>query len=196
MRLSGQEIIDAYYSGKDLRGAVAQYSRWLGSTFIGCDLSNSALGEATFDRCRFVDCTFTNAILVSRIYRCSFEACDFDEAKFIGSDVQDCKFVRSRAQRSDWSRATVMRTLLDVDFRGANLNFALTQNVDFRGANLWSALLPFNCAGFTTNTFADREIQMFLCLLGQTTTPMAKALEKLVRPWYRGMFGRLMRLQG
>lgn len=197
MRLSGAEVVDGYYEGVDVRGALAQSSRWLGTTFKSCRLSNAAFADATFDRCRFIDCDFSGkeTALVSRIYNSTFEACNFDHARFLGAEIIGCRFVRCRAQHSDWSRATVIDTILFIDLRGATLNFAQTRNVDFTGANLWSAMLPFNCAGFVGNTFADREINMFLSLLGDSKSRLAKELEKRVTPWYRAIYRRLMRRQ-
>lgn len=196
MRLAGSEVTDAYYQRVDVRGGVAEYSRWLGCTFIDCRLSTSAFTGATFDRCRFVRCDFSKAILVSSIYRTEFDSCNLDDCTLRGADIQGTTFTRSRAQRSDWTRANLKDCKLDLDLRGAVLNFSSTDNVDFTGANFWSALLPFNCAGFVGNTFDERQIELFHCLLGASTTEQAKALGAAVKPWYRAVFKRLMRLQG
>lgn len=170
-RLSGQEFTDETFEGLDLRNSVAQQSRWKGCTFRSVRFDGSALGDATFDGCRFERCSFQGATLVSRIYRSTFERCNLDRALLVGADLKDTTLRGCRAQFSDWTRASLADCKLDVDFRGACLNFALTTNVDFSGSNLWSALVPFNCAMVYGNRFDTRTIGALVALLSYAEGP-------------------------
>lgn len=165
------EVRDADIVGLDLRHAVAQSSRWTQCTFRDVRLSAANFGDATFDGCKFIKCRLDRTILVSRIYRTRFESCDFDEAIFRGADIQECDFVRGRAHLTDWGRATIQRSRIDLDFRDALLNFAVTNAVDFSGSSLWSAASPWNCAFFVGNTFDSRQVGLALALMSYANIP-------------------------
>jgi len=171
-RLSGLEVRDEAIVGLDLRYAVAQSSRWTNCTFERVRFSASNFGDATFDGCTFRKCRLDRAALVSRIYRTLFESCDFDETSFRGADIQESVFDVGRAHYSDWSRASLIKTRVNLDLRNALLTFNLTDGVDFTGSNLWSAAIPWNCASFVGNTFDERMIGGLAALMTHAKMPL------------------------
>jgi hypothetical protein len=109
--------------------------------------------------------------MAARFDRTTFESSNLDEANFEGAWLTDCSFSRCRAQRSNWFNSTLARVRFDVDLRNANFTPALSEAIDFTGSNLWGAVVPLNCALVSANRFDERQIGMFLALLGQAELP-------------------------
>lgn len=165
-RLTGHRYEGLAFEGLDLRGALAESSLWINCTFDRVKFGQAALGNGTFQGCRFTDCDFGQATLISRLYRCAFTDCDFSQALFAGADIQATTFAHCRFQYANFQRATLTDVgLIDCDLHGAALDFAVSRRVDFSGSSLWGALIPLNCAMFVGNTFDRRQVHHLLALL-------------------------------
>lgn len=167
--LSGSNFVDETFANLDLRNAVAQNGEWLRCKFINCKLDQATFANATFVNCVFESCEMRQTIMVSRIYSCTFRFCQMDQASFNGADIQDSRFDKCRAEYSQWSAATLVRTAVDCELHGARLDINRSDRVDWTGSNLWGAVVPISCATFVGNRFDKRQMHLFLALLCKST---------------------------
>jgi uncharacterized protein YjbI with pentapeptide repeats len=175
MRLSGLKIEKQVVEGADLRHALAQGTLWNEVVFRGTRFTGADLSGSTFKDCTFEKCQMTGGVWTVRMHGCQVIECDLDDSSFVAAYLSKNAFVGCRAQFSNWHRATIVESKMDIDFRGAHLNFASTSDVDWSGSGFWSAMIPLNCAMFTGNTFDERQVRGLAALLLQGKLP-----EKLV----------------
>lgn len=196
MRLSGLKVEKVEVKGADLRNALAQGSIWNEVVFDGVRFSGADFSGSTFVNCTFTHCNMQYAAWTVRMHGCKLIECDLDQASFQAAFFTESHFAGCRAQFSNWHRATINDSKLEVDFRGAHLNLAASNNVDWSGSGFWSAMIPLNCAMFVGNTFDDRQVRGLAALLLRSKLPEGlvfkvnaltdararKMVEKLIQP--------------
>lgn len=194
-RLSGIELVDQHWFDLDLRGIVAQGTKFIGCSFTRCKLGQGAFADTLFDGCTFTSCELGQAVLVSWIKSSKFIDCMLDQASFTGGLFQDSLFKNCRLEYSNWDRATIQRVKFDTcALHGARLDLAESTDCEFDGCNLWGAVVPASCAFFRGTRLDKRSLHMLLALLTHTEGNEAErdALRSIVDERYLRAVGRLV----
>lgn len=150
----GEQFLHCDFSTSRARGAWVEGCLFEDSVFAKTDLRELKEHANEFRRCRFQECDFSGAGLgffTSRYDECTFERCRFRDTSFGNAVFRDCKFLGPRLKDIDFNASGFWRTkfdglLEDIWFRGtyafANDRRAHTpietglHQVDFQDARL------------------------------------------------------------
>jgi len=128
-----REILDQEFSGIDARGGV-----WADRFFEACVFKHVQLSDATFQRCRFVDCVF--------------EDTDLSNLAVPGSSFREVSWRNSKLLGVDWTKATALAHLsfidcvlsyssfIGLDLRRLRLEKCVAREIELGRANLADAV--------------------------------------------------------
>jgi len=150
-----------------------------GSVFTDCHFIECDISQCCFNSCRFVDCTFND--------------CDIDQSTFKAAIIKKTTFVGGRAEYADFSDSTLTDVTFDLQLHGADLRYASAENVSYGESNLWGASFTVSCNAFAGKELSERQLSLFLSLLGSTSgnDDLRASVLSLVKADYVKMLDKL-----